>query len=152
METTRDQIQSVCKKAFKHHSVDWDGFCRDIICFDEIGTRCAAVFDDTKLSNTFVVVCLGITLEREWKLVKFEIRRNGSYDGIDAMNLAHNYIDDKDWVRCRYPMNMFYNFEQEVPANTRVSRPSDCEKCMEENCDDKHCLIVGKHEDKFPPK
>jgi len=52
---------------------------------------------------------------------------------------------------CKYPMSQFYIYEDQVPDGDRVCTPEDCEKCMEENCDDKHCLISGEHEDKFPP-
>jgi hypothetical protein len=47
----------------------------------------------------------------------------------------------KKRIPCIYPMNEFYNFEDEVPKNARVSTPEDCEKCDNE-CDLKHCLMV----------
>jgi hypothetical protein len=60
----------------------------------------------------------------------------------------------KERQRCRYPMSEFYNFEDEVLDGDRTSTPDDCEKCMEENCDNRYCLIndTDGHEDKFPPK
>jgi hypothetical protein len=48
--------------------------------------------------------------------------------------------------KCKYPMSEFYIYEDEVPPNTRVSTPEDCEKCdgMGEDCceDAKFCLIT----------
>jgi hypothetical protein len=37
-------------------------------------------------------------------------------------------------------MNEKYNFEDEVPENTKVSTPEDCESCDETDCDVRHCL------------
>ena len=42
---------------------------------------------------------------------------------------------------CKYPMSEFYIYEDEVPEGTRVSTPEECEKCDDEDCDVKHCLI-----------
>ena len=49
-----------------------------------------------------------------------------------------------DRKKCTYPMSKFYIYEDEVPADTRVSTPEDCEECdVDYNCEDaKHCLIV----------
>ena len=52
--------------------------------------------------------------------------------------------------RCDYPMSEFYTYEDEVPANERVSTPEDCEGCDglenadgENTCEAvKHCLIT----------
>lgn len=49
-------------------------------------------------------------------------------------------------VKCSYPMNLFYVYEDEVPPNTRVSTPEDCELCksmMGTNvCEDSpYCLL-----------
>ncbi|RLI63944.1 MAG: hypothetical protein DRO67_04885 [Candidatus Asgardarchaeum californiense] len=92
METTKDNIESVIEQAFDDNGLDIDTFSRDIICFNEVGTKCGVVLDDMKSPKTFVMVCLGITLEREWKLAMCEVREN-NYDGIDAMNLIHNYLE-----------------------------------------------------------
>lgn len=43
--------------------------------------------------------------------------------------------------RRKYPMSEFYNFEDEVPENTKVSTVADCEACDETDCDIRHCLI-----------
>ena len=43
---------------------------------------------------------------------------------------------------CKYPLSLFYNYKDEIPQNTRVSTPEDCEKCDTEDCDIKHCLIT----------
>jgi hypothetical protein len=50
-------------------------------------------------------------------------------------------------------MSKFYNFEDEIPDGERVSTVDDCNKCMEEDCDDRHCLIkvCEGREEKFPP-
>jgi len=56
----------------------------------------------------------------------------------------------KERKRCSYPMSKFYIYEDEVPPNTRVSTPEDCEGCdgLEDgdgnNCceDEHHCLIT----------
>ena len=48
-------------------------------------------------------------------------------------------------IRCKYPMNEFYNFEDEIPVGTRLSTSEDCEGCDGFENDDcsgsKHCLI-----------
>ena len=46
--------------------------------------------------------------------------------------------------KCAYPMSKFYNFEDEVPNNERVSTLEDCEKCEAMNgCDEnRHCIIT----------
>lgn len=49
-----------------------------------------------------------------------------------------------DRVPCTYPMNEFYNFEDEVPDDTRVSTVDDCLGCNDMDCaksDAKYCLI-----------
>ena len=46
--------------------------------------------------------------------------------------------------RCLYPLSDFYNFEDEVPADTRVSTVADCAGCDSPNeycLDTGHCLI-----------
>jgi len=48
----------------------------------------------------------------------------------------------KERKRCTYPMSEFYIYEDEVPANTRVSTTSDCESCDEADCDLRNCLIT----------
>jgi len=45
-----------------------------------------------------------------------------------------------DRQKCTYPMNEFYDFEDEVPAGSRVSTADDCEVC-DCNCDIHYCLI-----------
>ena len=74
-------------------------------------------------------------------------------DNVPTLNGFATDCFNKSLVRipCSYPMNEFYNFEDEVPAESKVSTPEDCEACMEENCDNKHCLIIGFNENKFPP-
>lgn len=46
-------------------------------------------------------------------------------------------------VKCKYPLNRFYNYMDEVPGGERVSSPKDCEKC--ENLPmctgNNHCMI-----------
>lgn len=45
---------------------------------------------------------------------------------------------------CSYPMSDFYNFEDEIPTDTRVSTVNDCKDCAEPNefcLDTGHCLI-----------
>ena len=42
---------------------------------------------------------------------------------------------------CIYPMNEFYNFEDEVPYGSRVSTSKDCKECEEISCDLRYCLI-----------
>ena len=49
-------------------------------------------------------------------------------------------------------MSEFYTYEDEVPADTRVSTPEECESCDgleneegENTCEDvRHCLITEK--------
>lgn len=53
--------------------------------------------------------------------------------------------NNKKRVPCKYPMSLFYNYEDEIPPNTRVSTPDDCEKCKKD-CDVKHCLITGEEQ------
>jgi len=52
----------------------------------------------------------------------------------------------KDRIRCKYPMSEYYTYEYEVPANTVVSTPEDCEVCRRLGNDDcngaKHCLMT----------
>ncbi len=52
----------------------------------------------------------------------------------------------KDRIRNKYPMSEFYTYEDEVPADTRVSTIEDCITCDgmgEDSCEDsKHCLIT----------
>jgi len=48
--------------------------------------------------------------------------------------------ENEDRVRCTYPMSNFYNFEDEVPAGTRVSTTADCEACSDE-CGLRYCLF-----------
>ncbi len=44
--------------------------------------------------------------------------------------------------KCTFPMSKFYIYEDEVPANARVSTPEDCEKCGCSDCEDvMHCLL-----------
>jgi len=93
METTQDKIKAICKKAFEDcdfAELDYSKYHEDITCFNETGTKCSVVFDDAEIGSMFIIVCLAITLEREWKLDLFEVRTN--YNGIDAMHLAHNYL------------------------------------------------------------
>lgn len=56
-------------------------------------------------------------------------------------------MDKEQRQRCKYPMSEFYNFEDEVPVNTRLSTPEDCEDCDNLNIFDcietGHCLIEG---------
>jgi len=47
----------------------------------------------------------------------------------------------KKRIPCTYPMNDFYNFEDEVPKGSRVSTIEDCESCECKDCDLRHCLI-----------
>ncbi len=42
---------------------------------------------------------------------------------------------------CVFPMSLFYIYEDEIPAGTRVSTPEECESCDETDCDVKFCLI-----------
>jgi len=95
METTRNKIKAVCKKAFEEcdwMELDYSKFNEDITCFNEAGKKCSVVFDDNaRHEGLFIIVCLTITLEKEWKLAMFETRVN--YNGIDAMNLANNYLN-----------------------------------------------------------
>ena len=56
---------------------------------------------------------------------------------------------EKDRKLCVYPMSAFYNYEDVVPANVRVSTPEDCKKCSIEKgleflCNAQHCLIISK--------
>ena len=44
---------------------------------------------------------------------------------------------------CEYPMNLFFNFKEDVPKGTRVSNSLDCEICYNTRCDVKHCLLKG---------
>ena len=49
--------------------------------------------------------------------------------------------------KCLYPLSDFYNFEDEVPDDTRVSTTDDCENCDDPNefcLDTGHCLIEEK--------
>jgi len=48
---------------------------------------------------------------------------------------------------CRYPMNLFYNFVDEIPENVRVSDILDCIDCPERKCDVLHCLITDAIQD-----
>lgn len=34
--------------------------------------------------------------------------------------------------KCDYPLSEFYIYEDEIPANTRISTDEDCEKCYTE--------------------
>ena len=79
IRTTLDNIKEVCEQAFKDNDLDFSKFSQDIICFNETGVRCCVVFDNMELEKTFAIVCLGITLEREWKFMLFHARDNG-YD------------------------------------------------------------------------
>ena len=51
----------------------------------------------------------------------------------------------KERVPCKYPMNLFYNYKDEVPEGTRVCTEQDCEHCDFEICGSdsgcKYCLI-----------
>jgi len=57
----------------------------------------------------------------------------------------------KERKLCTYPMNLFFSYEDEVPADTRVSTPNDCiecHDCMDDDyCDATHCLISEKKND-----
>ena len=55
---------------------------------------------------------------------------------------------NKKRVPCKYPMNLFFNYEDEVPSKTRVSTPEDCEICKVEDCEEKYCLITERKEKK----
>ncbi len=70
-------------------------------------------------------------------------------------------ILNKNRIQCKYPMSEFYAYEDEVPSNTRVSTPEDCEKCdslefdNNEKCtvidsllEKKFCLIKDKRNEK----
>jgi len=92
METIKDQINKACDKAFRHYQEDVEQFSHDLTCFNETGTKCAVVYDGHSIEKDYIIVCLAITPEKEWELAMFEIRRNGAYDGIDAMLLADNYL------------------------------------------------------------
>jgi len=47
----------------------------------------------------------------------------------------------KERKECIFPMSLFYIYEDEIPAGTRVSTPEECEVCDETDCDVKFCLI-----------
>ena len=47
---------------------------------------------------------------------------------------------NKKRIPCPFPINEFYNFEDEIPEGTRISTSKDCENCCEE-CYDRYCLI-----------
>ena len=44
-------------------------------------------------------------------------------------------------------MSAFYIYEDEIPKGERVSTPEDCEKCDDEDCDVRHCLITDNKEE-----
>ena len=46
-------------------------------------------------------------------------------------------------VPCTYPLSEFYTYMDEVVDGDRASTTEDCEKCNEEDCDIRHCLISG---------
>lgn len=50
--------------------------------------------------------------------------------------------NNKKRVPCQFPMNLFCNFQDEVPSNTRVSSADDCEGCDEKDCEVEHCLMT----------
>ena len=63
--------------------------------------------------------------------------------------------NEKERKECTHPMSEFYIYEDEVPANTRVSTMEDCKDCygleFEHNencpvvdslCETKFCLIT----------
>jgi hypothetical protein len=47
-------------------------------------------------------------------------------------------------ARCTWPLNQFYLYEEDVPKDTRISTPEDCEKCADKySCGDgRYCLIT----------
>ena len=40
-----------------------------------------------------------------------------------------------------YPLNLFFNYVEDIPDGVRISTPEDCEKCIVKQCDVTHCLI-----------
>ena len=53
---------------------------------------------------------------------------------------------NRNRVRCSYPMNKFYIYEDEVPKNIRISTSDDCRDCDgmgNDSCEEiEHCLIT----------
>ena len=64
----------------------------------------------------------------------------------DEIKRILKYVEEgegmnKDRKLCKYPMSIFYTYEDEVPENTRVCSMADCESC-DEQCEKRVCLIT----------
>ncbi len=98
-------------------------------------------FEDGEL---WVVASLG------WKIVpphdlsdevKDNIRKVCASDEVADALIKGIEQREQTLTPCSYPMNQFYNYQEEVPEGTRVSDPAECEVCDETDCDLRHCLI-----------
>jgi hypothetical protein len=87
-----DTIKRKAKELFEEAGLDFSTFYQNIFCFSERGIRCAVIYDNAELEKTFVMVGFGITLHKKWELELFEVRDNGHYDAIDAMNMIDSYL------------------------------------------------------------
>jgi hypothetical protein len=64
-------------------------------------------------------------------------------------------IKEEKRVPCSFPMNKFYNFEDEIPEGVRLNTPEECEKCKDgddaeiwrELCGGEHCLVSPRMSD-----
>lgn len=92
--------------------------------------------------------------DKDWKATQAwqDARQNATClkcgcDFEEVYTYTHTEYREKR-VKCSHPMSLFYNYEDEIPENTRVSTPKDCEECEGmPGCDEVgFCLIDGDGE------
>ncbi len=93
MDKIIDQIDKLIKKSFKDYDLDISKFSQDIICFNRTGEKCAAVYEDNKDINKYLImVCLLKSSNGTWELAMFERRKRDTHNGIDMINLTDAYL------------------------------------------------------------
>ncbi len=84
-----------------------------------------------------------------------EVFKKGDIDEVDIINHNGDAADLPEYVDIQFGNGSIITSLHRMAftvIDERTSTIEDCENCDEENCDVRHCLISGPHEDKFPLK